>query len=174
VDLLIQAAKRVAYASPGLFSVRIIGIGSLEELLRKQVFEEDLTEYITFGGVVKSDGISSELDASDVLVLPSRFDGWGAVVNEALSCGCRVICSGECGSKDLVYACRGGHVFVSDSISDLANKMQSVIDSGPVASRERIRLRSWSKRISPVAAATYLRGVAFGELSDADYLSTLG
>jgi glycosyltransferase involved in cell wall biosynthesis len=34
----------------------------------------------------------------DVLVLPSRFDGWGVVVNEAVACGRAVIVTRRCGS----------------------------------------------------------------------------
>ena len=28
---------------------------------------------------------------SDILLLPSKYDGWGAVVNEAAACGCMVL-----------------------------------------------------------------------------------
>ena len=48
--------------------------------------------------------------AADVLVLPSRFDGWGAVVNEALMVGTPVICSDRCGASDVIENGRNGYV----------------------------------------------------------------
>lgn len=49
----------------------------------------------------------------DVLVLPSRYDGWGAVINEALQRGLYVICSNRCGAKALVVNDKIGKVFCS-------------------------------------------------------------
>ena len=42
------------------------------------------------------------IEEADLLVLPSRFDGWGAVVNEALGAGTPVLVSDLCGSSYLV------------------------------------------------------------------------
>ena len=42
------------------------------------------------------------MQESDVFILPSVYDGWGAVVNEALQVGCYVIVSDACGASDLV------------------------------------------------------------------------
>lgn len=45
--------------------------------------------------------IPSILSNQDILILPSIYDGWGAVVNEALQSGLYVISSNQCGAKDL-------------------------------------------------------------------------
>lgn len=39
---------------------------------------------------------------NDVLILPSLHDGWGAVVNEAMTLGLYVIVSDRCGAKALI------------------------------------------------------------------------
>lgn len=36
---------------------------------------------------------------ADYLILPSLYDGWGAVVNEGLQSGCKVLVSKDCGAS---------------------------------------------------------------------------
>ena len=50
----------------------------------------------------------------DLLVLPSLFDGWGAVVNEALQAGMRVLCSTACGAASLLDGRQRGGSFDPD------------------------------------------------------------
>ncbi|MFX9050260.1 glycosyltransferase, partial [Acinetobacter baumannii] len=50
------------------------------------------------------------LAQSDVVVVPSRHDGWGAVVNEAIGYGIPVVCTDRCGSLDMVTRPRLGTV----------------------------------------------------------------
>ena len=53
------------------------------------------------------------MSSADCLILPSRHDGWGAVVSEALMVGTPVICSDACGSAGVVHASGVGGVFRS-------------------------------------------------------------
>lgn len=53
---------------------------------------------VLFIGVYPSNKIGEVYSASDVFILPSRFDGWGAVVNEAASVGMPLIGTDLCGS----------------------------------------------------------------------------
>ena len=39
---------------------------------------------------------------SDLLILPSKLDGWGAVTNESLLAGTPVLCTNTCGSSVLL------------------------------------------------------------------------
>jgi glycosyltransferase involved in cell wall biosynthesis len=67
----------------------------------------------------------------DVLVLPSRYDGWGVVVNEALIAGVPVICSNRVGAGAVVEKWRCGAVFLSEDASDLADKL-AVLEMNPM------------------------------------------
>jgi glycosyltransferase involved in cell wall biosynthesis len=57
-------------------------------------------------------------------VLPSRFDGWGAVVNEALMVGTPVICSNRCGASDVIENGRNGYVFEAGSARALRERLR--------------------------------------------------
>ena len=57
--------------------------------------------------------------AADLLALPSRWDGWGLVVNEALAVGVPVIASNACGASDLIRQDVNGYVFTSEDAASL-------------------------------------------------------
>ncbi len=63
---------------------------------------------------------------SSVLVLPSKSEAWGLVLNEAMICGLPVIVSDQCGSaKDLVK--ENGIIFQSENLKALQNAMEFMI-----------------------------------------------
>jgi glycosyltransferase involved in cell wall biosynthesis len=71
---------------------------------------------------------------SNVLVLPSRSEPWGLVVNEAMACGLPVIVSDRCGCViDLVHDGRNGFVFDPNQPAQLtkllAQFMNDAVDS---------------------------------------------
>ena len=59
------------------------------------------------------------LSEFDLLVLPSRYDGWGVVVNEALMCGVPVVVSSACGAKELIKDGVNGYIFESGNLQSL-------------------------------------------------------
>ena len=78
-------------------------------------------------GSVSINQIPDYLYSSDILVLPSLYDGWGAVVNEALQAGCYVICSDACGACMLLENNPNlGRIFKAGSIKSLVDCMKYV------------------------------------------------
>ena len=49
-----------------------------------------IAERVRFLGFVNQSGLPETYCASDVLVLPSSYEPFGVVVNEAMLCGCSV------------------------------------------------------------------------------------
>lgn len=67
---------------------------------------------------------------SDVLVLPSTSEPWGAVVNEAMVCGLPVLVSNRCGAAyDLLIEGENGFVFDPCRVAELADRMEYFIDN---------------------------------------------
>lgn len=128
----------------------IIGNGALEKQLA-QFTENDKIEYI--GGIPNSE-ISRYLVKSDILILPSVYDGWGAVVNEALMEGTKVLCSATCGASDLIKGNRGK--VYSYTEDDFESQFLKIIDEGSVSEVLRDEIKKWSKEhISGEIAAEY-------------------
>jgi glycosyltransferase involved in cell wall biosynthesis len=102
-----------------------------------------------------STGVQLEMEKADVTLLPSRHDGWGAVVNESLMVGTPVICSAACGAAELVRQPWLGTVFRTGRVDDLAKALKHWIDLGPRSPAERERILNWASCISGQAVAKY-------------------
>ena len=107
--------------------VKFIGNGDLKSKLQKEIENNNLQEQIKLLGTIPQHQIPQYLYDSDALILPSLYDGWGAVVNEALQAGCFVICSNACGASALLDKNNKlGLVFNADDDKDLAGCMEYV------------------------------------------------
>ena len=85
-----------------LFRLVLIGSGEMEQELRVLATELELNN-VDFVGFVNQSRIPKYYAASDVFVLPSRHDGWGVVINQALAAGLPIITSNAVGAGlDLV------------------------------------------------------------------------
>ena len=104
--------------------ITMVGDG-VERKRIKSAMETKGLENIALLGTRSNSEIPSILLQQDILILPSLYDGWGAVVNEALNCGCYVICSDHCGAKDLFIGhLRLGKVFKAKDYRQLAAIME--------------------------------------------------
>lgn len=153
VDLLLRALSLLKAWD---WCLEIVGIGELEPDLKLMALREGIHERITWNGVLSNDKVPGLLSKCDVLVLPSRRDGWGAVVNEALHQGARVVCSSECGASCVLP--ERSMVFTSEDVFDLAKKLEGQLTMGKVSPVERKETIAYAEHhISPRAAAKLLR-----------------
>src|SRR5665811_1856154 len=81
-SLVLEAVKELK-----AIRVQFIGDGPLRNELENTVKEYGLSQIIYFKGNISNDLVLKNIMNADVMVLPSKYDGWGAVVNEALSVG---------------------------------------------------------------------------------------
>ena len=88
--------------------VKFIGDGPMRTKLEEYVANNNLNGVIELLGTKPQTEVPSYMQQADVLILPSIYDGWGAVVNEALQAGCYVICSDACGASDLLNSEKRG------------------------------------------------------------------
>jgi glycosyltransferase involved in cell wall biosynthesis len=154
VDVLLRALAKV----PGC-ELAVIGDGPEEENLKKVAAKCGVADRVSWRGKMDSTKAQSQIAEADVLVLPSREDGWGAVVNEALMAGTPVICSTACGAADLIRYPWLGTVFRSGNVAELANALSSWTGRGKLLGGELGRIRSWSQCIEGSFLATYVERV---------------
>jgi glycosyltransferase involved in cell wall biosynthesis len=106
VDVLIRAFVQVSHRVPEL-RLQLLGTGPVLLSLTKLVPLE-LRDRIQFLGFQQPNAMPQIFAAADAFVLPSRHDGWGVVVNEALGAGLPIIVSDRVGARDLVkHGCNG-------------------------------------------------------------------
>lgn len=143
--------------SKGRMSLDIIGDGGERQRLEK-IAEKYGKGEINFLGSCKNSDVQQLMCQHDVLVLPSIYDGWGAVVNEALMHGMYVIVSDKCGASDLVDADRErGVVFRSGNVKALSEALLYVADNINIIRDNRISRAQWAKtHISGAVVAKYM------------------
>lgn len=92
----------------------------------------------------------------DLMVLPSHYDGWGVVVNEALCAGVPVLCSDQVGARVLVETFKAGQVFPSGDAQALAHQLVTL--AAEPAKLDEMKLASTvaAEAIQPSRAATYM------------------
>lgn len=94
-----------------------------------------------------------------MLVLPSRYDGWGVVVNEALCAGVPVICSDQVGARVLVEKFGAGAVFESESPDALESLLSTLWSNPERLLAMRAATQHAAAAIQPDVAASYMLAV---------------
>jgi glycosyltransferase involved in cell wall biosynthesis len=110
-------------SSAPLRDLHIFGSGECEGELRTLIDELSVPG-VQMHGFVQAPAVAAALGTSLALVLPSREEQWGLVVNEALAMGLPILCSENVGARDsLVKAGVNGMIFEPDNIEGLARFM---------------------------------------------------
>lgn len=92
----------------------------------------------------------------DLLLLTSRFDGWGAVISEGLTEGVPVVSSSACGASCLIKSDKLGAIFTNENASELAQRIIEQYNKGKVDVGLRSEIKEWAKEsISGEAFAKY-------------------
>lgn len=153
VDTLLDAFAMVATERPD-WDLVVIGDGPLREELGARV-PAGLRSRVKWTGFLSgSRDIASVYRACDALVLPSDFDQWALVVNEAVAAGLAVITSDVVGaSEDLLRAGVNGRTFPPRDTARLAEAILDVTDPANIdrykdASRRLIA--AWRRDADPI------------------------
>ncbi|TGX82099.1 glycosyltransferase [Palleniella muris] len=151
--------KHVAWAMKTLIKYGNIEIGIVGDGEERAVIEQMLPSAkakIMMHGMQPMEKIPEYMQQYDVLILPSKHDGWGAVVNEALTLGLYVICSNHCGAAYLLQDKQQGLVFgLDDNFSLQAVIEQCISQKNWIRNTVEQRI-TWSKaHISGKAVAQY-------------------
>ena len=92
----------------------------------------------------------------DILILPSHYDGWGAVINESLMAGTPVICSDACGASQLITNYSNGVIFPKGNHKKLREALEYYLEKGKISNYDKIKIKNWAENnISPLKACEY-------------------
>lgn len=155
VDLLLDAMLPLFKEHPELI-LSFVGVGEMESVLRSNVDKLGLTGCVSFEGATAPEKIPARIAAADLLILPSRWDGWGMVVNEALSVGVPVIVSDRCGAADLIQNGVNGYVFRAEDVTHLRGCLAAFLDARADWPAFRTAALETGEMISAEKAASYL------------------
>lgn len=158
VDVLLHALSDLREAAK---PSQVIIVGAGPELGRLQALSQrmGISASVTWLGNRGIDEIPGLMKEADLLVLPSRFDGWGAVVTEALMAGTPTIATDMCGAAEAVRASGCGAVVPAGNPSALAEAIVEEVSHGPVTAEFRSQLACWARAFGARQGAEYLSAV---------------
>ncbi|HET8688033.1 MAG TPA: glycosyltransferase family 4 protein, partial [Methanosarcina sp.] len=106
----------------------------------------DIKDKVEFLPPVKVNTIGDTISSCHVLVLPSRFDGFGVVVSEAAALGKTLIASDQVGSAEtLIDNCVNGYIFKSENVVALSNCMRAAYRVGFNSRRSNISTNNFTR-----------------------------
>ena len=160
-DILIQAFEQCAAKLPD-WQVAIVGSGPLRGQLEQQAVAAGLADRIAFLGHL--DDPDSALRAASLFVMPSRFEGFGLVLAEALSLGVAAIAS-DCpsGPSEIVSDRENGILVPPENPEALAaaiyelavdQTLRSQLGSAGITVRERFAVETIAARYLEVLRGT--------------------
>ena len=91
---LLKAVYLLKAEAESLFKLIIVGDGDLRALIENMIDELDLKNQVILLG--RRNEIPKLMSAADLFVLPSKYEGFGLVVAEAMACECLVVAT-DCG-----------------------------------------------------------------------------
>ena len=132
VDGLTEAWRLAASAVPGA-TLRIVGSGTRTDVVERLL--ADVPEQTTWTNRLETAEVAVALDASTTLVLPSRSEGMGRVVVEALCRGRPVVATRVGGIPDLVRDGENGLLVEPGDTRALADALVRILSDREPAER---------------------------------------
>jgi glycosyltransferase involved in cell wall biosynthesis len=126
VDVLLDAWPEVLRDTPGA-RLTIVGTGSLLAELRERIGSEELAQSVRMLPPMPRPELRCLMDASSCLVLPSRSEGLGRIVVEAMARARPVVASRVGGIVELVEDGTTGRLVAPDDASSLAAALVEVL-----------------------------------------------
>lgn len=144
IDLLIEAFSLLAKKDNNAHLL-IVGSGTDEGKMKDQAVSLEISDRITFYGYAEWETAMKLISIMDIVVVPSRFEGFGLIATEAMAAGKPVVASDNFGLKEVVVDRETGLSFKSENIYDLKEKLKILLND-PVlcsqygaAGQERVR-----------------------------------
>lgn len=127
MDLVIPAFSRVLEHHPDTKLI-IVGNGSLNESMRKQAEETGCITNIEWVGRQPQESLLAWYAKMDIVLMPSRSEGFGLTAIEAMACGCVVVAADTGGLPEVVKDKEVGLLHQPESIDDISEKTISLIE----------------------------------------------
>ena len=126
VDYLIKATALVGGGIPDLRLI-VIGDGEQRKQLEELINRLYLDSKVHLLGFLSHQQISEYLNMSDVFVLPSRHEGLGIALIEAMACGVPVIGSRVDGIPDVIDDGKNGILVPPGDVNELAEAIERLL-----------------------------------------------
>lgn len=152
--------RAFAQVKPSNALLIVAGDGPLRPALESEAEKLGVSSRVRFLGFLNQSALPAVYSASDLMVVPSEYEPFAVVVNEAMCCGCSVAASDRVGAvRDLVAPVNPFFVYPCGDVAALAKLLQAAVADGDVlrvTKQSSVKhMESWSpeKNISTTLTA---------------------
>lgn len=130
-DLLLEALSLLKNnGSFHNFVMHFVGDGADEAMLRRKCHDLQLDENVVFEGLKEQSWIYGNLCNFDLFIQPSRYEGFGLTVAEAIAAKVPVLVSNIDGPLEIIDGGRLGMAFENENASDCASQIKRFVERG--------------------------------------------
>ncbi len=109
------------------WELHLYGRGDLESSIQTSILNANLGKKVFLKGF--TDNPYGEMQKIDILVVPSRQEGLGSVIIEAMNLGIPAVCFGVGGITELIYDGQNGYLIPPFDTKLFAKKLGTLIDA---------------------------------------------
>lgn len=146
--VLIAALAQIQAALPTTWRWLLVGRGSEELALQRQVAEAGLTQHVTFVGRLHEAELHSLYNEVDLVVHPTLYEGSSLVTLEGMIHRRPVVASAVGGIPDKVFDGRNGYLVRPGDVDDLAAKLR-------LALAQRACWPEWGAESARIVTSTF-------------------
>lgn len=147
MDLVVPAFAKV-YAKHKNARLLVVGDGSLRQQMEEDANRLQLGKNIEFAGMQKQTDLQSYYDKIDVLLMPSRSEGFGLTAIEGMARGCVLVASNTGGLPEVVRERYVGLLHLPESVDDLSNKICCLIENPKHLEQMRSHLQDYVQQFT--------------------------
>jgi glycosyltransferase involved in cell wall biosynthesis len=157
-DVLLGAFAEVLRHDPRS-TLALVGYDATDGEYARSVRRLGIAQSVEFVGAVPAAQVAAAMSRADVIVLASRFDGWGVALNEAASLGRALISTTATGAAHhLIHNDTNGFMVAAGDTPALAAAMCQYVLTPALAAAHGRRSQEIFREFTPAANALRLRG----------------
>lgn len=141
---VVRALPEVSKRANVQFMVEVVGTGAHRAELDALAEELQVSQYISYIGMVPYDQLEKSYQYADMFVLTSLSEGMPSVILEAMGAGLPIIASNVGGNNEIVHEGENGFLIMGDDVDLLADKMVALINNAALRKQMGQKSREFS------------------------------
>ena len=107
----------------------VVGDGSQRTIMQEQAIELGVNDSVEWMGRQEQSHLQSLYDRIDILLMPSRSEGFGLTAIEGMARGCVVVASNIGGLPEVVKDGEVGLLHQTEDVEDMVAQIQSLLEN---------------------------------------------
>ena len=147
MDLVIPAFAKVKEEHQDVRLI-VVGDGSLKERMMEQARELGCEDVVEWTGRLAQEELAEWYQKMDIVLMPSRSEGFGLTAIEAMDNGCVMVVSDVGGLPEVVRDGEVGLLHRSEDVDDMAEKICRLLDNPMLMEEMKGRVKGYVERFS--------------------------